>query len=712
VQDFNLIKQVQINAMKNILPALQKRTTVFKANHVTKTSARFLTLMIACGGIMQSQGQQAKGPVQLADQYFAAGEYYTAANLYEQFLHPSKKQKTTSEFPLNIKAKRTVVSAAPKVSRTDILFKQAESYRLANYWQQAATAYKECIEKDPSEYPAALYWYAVCERSLGHYETAWDNIKLYLTGTASDAQYKDAAEKELQTLKFIQQQLARPDSVLMKTQKLNVPASNEKGAFAVSHISGKQFLITSTETDSIKVNGVNPYHSRLFSSTLDNGTFDAMTPVTLPTSDPVINQGAGAISPDGQYLYFSQWKKENGKVTSAIYYSVKQGPNWSAPMKLPVVNVTSFNSKQPFCSTDGKYLFFSSDRPGGLGKFDIWYAPLTSDGTTGQPVNLGPSVNTSEDEQAPFYQTSSGTLVFSSNGYQGMGGYDLFASKGGETNWTSPGNLGYPVNSSRDDIYFLTAENKALLSNALVGSDRGEGCCLETYSIIKAPKNKLLTGSLFDCNGNAPLADAQVILKDGKGKTWNATTNATGRYSFEIGNEDHEPLSLSASKELYLDTTSSFRVDNIDESDLLTDKLVNADLCLEKKPEPKPEPVLVIKAEDVVTVYFDFDKSLLKPEAIQKLDSIYNIMVELPVSTIQISGYTDGLGSDAYNKILSDKRARACANYLIQKGIDASRVSFVSFGACCPIEMEKINGRDNPDGRSRNRRALINVKKD
>jgi len=707
-----LIKQVQMNAMNNILPALQKRITVFKAKYVIKTSASLLSLIIACVSIMQLHGQQAKGPVQLADQYFAAGEYYTAANLYEEFLHPSKKQISTSEFPLNIKAKRTVVSAAPNVSRTDILYKQAESYRLANYWQQAAAAYKECMEEDPSEYPGAFYWYAVCERSLGHYESAWDNIKLYLIGAGSNSEYKEAAEKELQTLKFIQQQLVRPDSVLMKTQKLNVPASNEKGAFALAHISGNQFLITSTETDSIKVNGVNPYHSRLFSATLNNGTFDAMTPVTLPMNDPIINQGAGTISPDGRYLYFSQWKKENGKVISSIYYSVKQGANWSSPTKLPIININTFSSKQPFCTTDGKYLFFSSDRPGGSGKFDIWYALLRDDGTTGQPVNLGPSVNTGDDEQAPFYQTSSGTLVFSSNGYQGMGGYDLFAAKGRETTWQSPENLGHPVNSSRDDIYFLTAENKTLLSNALVGSDRGEGCCLETYSIIKTPKNKRLAGSLFDCNGNAPLADAQVILKDGQGKTWTATTNANGKYSFEMGNEDHEPLTLSASKEFYLDTTFSSKVENIDESDLLVDKLINADLCLEKKPEPKPEPVLVIKAEDVVTVYFDFDKSLLKSEATQKLDSIYNIMVELPITTIQISGYTDGLGSDAYNKILSDKRARACANYLIQKGIDATRVSFVSFGACCPVEMEKINGRDNPDGRSRNRRALINVKKD
>ncbi len=696
--------------MNNISPTLQKRITVFTVN-VTKTTARFLTWMIACMSAVQSQGQQAKGPVQLADQYFAAGEYYTAANLYEQFLHPSKKQKTISEFPLNIKAKRTIVST-PNVSRTDILFKQAESYRLANYWQQAAASYKECIEKDPSEYSNALYWYAECERSLGHYDSAWESIKQYLSVAGSRSQFKEAAEKELQTLQFIQQQLARPDSVLMKTQKLNVPGGNEKGSFALAHVSGNQFLVTSTQADSARVDGINPYHSRLFSATLNNGSLDEMIPVTLSAPDQMINQGAATVSPDGKYLYFSQWKKENGKIISSIYYSEKQGAHWGSPARLPVVNINTYSSKQPFCTTDGKYLFFSSDRPGGSGKFDIWCAPLRDDGTAGQPINLGPSVNTSDDEQAPFYQSSSSTLVFSSNGYTGMGGYDLFATKGSETNWRSPENLGYPVNSSRDDIYFFTPEKTNLLSSAMVSSDRGEGCCLETYVITKAPKNRRLAGSLFDCGDNTPLTDAQVILKDGYGKTWKTTTNASGRYSFELGNEDHEPLVLSASKESYLDTTSSFKVENIDESDLLTDKLTNADLCIEKKPEPKPEPVLVIKAEDVVTVYFDFDRSLLKPEALQKLDSIYNVMVEFPVTTIQISGYTDGLGTDAYNKVLSDKRARACADYLIQKGIDANRVSFVSFGACCPVEMEKINGRDNPDGRSRNRRALINVKKD
>jgi outer membrane protein OmpA-like peptidoglycan-associated protein len=138
------------------------------------------------------------------------------------------------------------------------------------------------------------------------------------------------------------------------------------------------------------------------------------------------------------------------------------------------------------------------------------------------------------------------------------------------------------------------------------------------------------------------------------------------------------------------------------------DILQNTLLCIDTIEEKK----LVIKAENVVTIYFDFDKSILKEQETAVLDSIYTVLAEDSTATIQVSGYTDGLGSDAYNKKLSDKRAKACADYLISKGVNAARISFESFGRCCPVEMEKINGRDNPDGRSRNRRALINISKE
>jgi outer membrane protein OmpA-like peptidoglycan-associated protein len=297
--------------------------------------------------------------------------------------------------------------------------------------------------------------------------------------------------------------------------------------------------------------------------------------------------------------------------------------------------------------------------------------------------------------------------VFSSNGRQGLGGYDLFSVKGSEATWTAPQNLGYPVNSSRDDLYFFADEKNALLTNAIFSSDRGTGCCLETYTISKAPKKKLLRGIIRDSKDNSPVPNAIVTLKDVAGNIKEDTTDADGRYDFEAIKDTYNDLVLMITKNEYKDAVSMLKIKDTDESDLLVDKLINTDLFIDKV-----EKKLVIKAENVVSVYFDFDKNILKPAAISKLDSIYNVLTEFTTATIQISGYTDGLGSEAYNKKLSDRRAKACADYLSKKGIDSSRISFESFGACCPVEMEKINGRDNPDGRSLNRRALINVKKD
>ncbi|MGZ8553683.1 MAG: OmpA family protein, partial [Chitinophagaceae bacterium] len=161
---------------------------------------------------------------------------------------------------------------------------------------------------------------------------------------------------------------------------------------------------------------------------------------------------------------------------------------------------------------------------------------------------------------------------------------------------------------------------------------------------------------------------------------------------------------LFISKELYKDKADSIATQRIDESDWKIDFLLNSSICLEKK--------LVIKPETVVTLYFDFDMSELKNRSTEQLDSIYTVLTEDSTATIQISGFTDGRGTVEYNKVLSDKRAKACADYLVQKGIDTRRITFESFGACCPVEMELINGRDNADGRSKNRRALINITKD
>jgi OmpA-OmpF porin, OOP family len=658
---------------------------------------KFALLLFGCLILMQAKSQSDKRLV-MADQYFAAGDYFTAAGLYGQFLHPGVKQKYRSDFPLNAK-RNTEGRIGNYPGKTDILFKQAESYRLANYWSEASAIYKECFEKDSLKYAASLYWIAVCERSIGDYAKAEENLNRFFINYSTANEYYNAAIKEKQTLQFIKSELSRPDSVLYRIQKINT-AFGDKGVFAPVAVNENLYLFTSTQTDSVAAN-INPHHNRLFNSMLTTEGLQNIEPVVIESIDSSFNQGAASISPGGKHLYFTQWKKENGQIVSSIYFSSKTNNGWSKPQLLSSVNQQGHNSKQPFCSADGKYLFFASDRTGGKGNFDIWYAPLLTDGTTSDAVNAG-VINSSANEQAPFYHNASGTLVFASDRLPGMGGYDLFSSKGAIAEWKTPENMGYPVNSSRDDVYFFATENKTLLNNAIVSSDRGSECCLSTYMVSKTPKKKKVTGVVLDCVSNEPLADAQVTIKDASGKTLKTTTTTDGKYSFDLS-DDANQHQLVAGKEKYNEKTADVAVENIDASNWQKDILHNAALCLEKK--------FVLKVENVVTVYFDFDKSALLEPGVAKLDSIYNVMVENTTYTLQISGYTDGKGSVEYNKKLSDKRARSCADYLIQKGIDPARISFESFGACCPVEMELLNGRDNAEGRSKNRRALININK-
>ena len=636
----------------------------------------------------------------LAEKYFAAGEYYTAAGLYEQYLNPVKKDIPKANFPLNAKRFRGGGSGIT-LSKTAVLFKQANSYRLANYFPEAAAKYLQCYEKDSTHYSDAMYWYAVCKRSLNEFALAEASVARYLANSSGENNLTQSAKKELETVSYINSQLKRPDTILYHIQKSSTSFGNEKGVYAPALISGNKFLFTSTETDTSAKAGVNPYHSRLFETTVENNSIQINQLLNIPETDATVNSGAASLSADGNYLYITQWRKVNGKNLSSIYYAPKKGNDWGNPVILSSVNENGFSSKQPFCSADGKNLFFASDKPNGAGGFDIWYAPLQADGTTGTPVNAA-SINTPADEQAPFYHAASNTLVFSSNGGTGMGGFDLFTSKLKDEQWSSPENMGYPVNSSRDDIYFFAPEGQGLLKNSMLSSDRGSSCCLETYTVAKSPKKKVINGIVKDIKSNEPVDGATVSMKDENGKIVQTTTSPDGKFSFELTGDAVQKV-FTVTKEKYKDKTEGAVIENINDADWLTDVVNNTPILIEKK--------LVIKIENVVTVYFDFDKYDIKERSAQVLDSIYNVLAEVDGATIQISGYTDGKGTVEYNAVLSDNRARACADYLIQKGIDAGRVTFESFGECCPVELELLNGRDNPEGRSKNRRALINISK-
>ena len=676
-------------------------TTIFKIDG--NKNSRICNLRIAtrfilycCAGlIINGANAQSRKTLVLADQYFKSGDYLTAAGLYNQFLHPVVKEMPFTNFPLQSK-KSFGGTYSVYSGNGEIIYKQAESYRLANYFPEAINLYKQTFGIDSVKYLSSLYFMAICQRSIGDYAGAEQSLQRLSAEKLND-QLRQQVEKERAILKFITTELARPDSILYKVNRTDI--SSAPGAYAIFFTDNNNALLTAIQKDSAE-QGVNPFHNRIFTGKMNNGQVENPAVLHIEGMNPLFSQGAATMKPDGSMIYFTQWQKVNGKTISSIYYSKKKGNSWSRAMPLNVVNQNGRNSKQPFCSADGQYLFFASDRKGSIGNFDIWYSTLNSDGTTGTPVNAGPAINTAGNEQAPFYHPGTSTLVFSSDRSPGMGGYDLFSSKGRETNWSAAENMGNPVNSPRDDIYFFTGSKDELLTNALIGSDRGSECCLGIYYVAKSSKDKFIEGMVKDCETNQPMEGAEVILEDATGNKWTSVTDAAGKYLFTINGKNTEG-SLLVMKASYENKTSTLATGSTTET-LLTETKTIPEICMAKKKQE-------IIVNNVIPVYFDFDRSELTQSGKLQLDSIYTVMITDEKVALQISGYTDGQGSEVYNRALSDKRAKACAGYLITKGIAASRMTFEAFGSCCPVQMEQINGRDNQDGRALNRRALINI---
>ncbi|MCZ2223227.1 MAG: OmpA family protein [Chitinophagales bacterium] len=406
-------------------------------------------------------------------------------------------------------------------------------------------------------------------------------------------------------------------------------------------------------------------------------------------------------------MYLTRWTIAGTKKSAALYKSKKSNNGWGDPVLLDsTINMSGSNTQQPFVMPDGKYLLFSSNREGGFGGFDLWQARLDNEGNviSGTAENLGANINTKFDEQAPYYHSASSTLVFSSNGYVGMGGFDFYSSKGSINNWSKPVNMGYPLNSVKDDIYFTTNGGaKNILGDVMFSSDRESDCCLDMFVLTKERPIKNIIGVVVDCETNQPIKGAKVeITNSSRNIVSSNTTGTDGSYGFTI--DDFDNFTSSASAEGY--HSNSVQTSAIT-NDEITNQTLNV-LCLQKIPPPPPPKVDTVVVMD--NIYFEFNKATILPESYAAIDEqIVTMMNKYPTMVIEIGGHTDSKGNDAYNMKLSQARAEAVKKYLESKGIASERMVAVGYGETKPIAPNEINGKDNPEGRKKNRRTEFKV---
>ncbi|MGB8190807.1 MAG: OmpA family protein, partial [Chitinophagaceae bacterium] len=511
--------------------------------------------------------------------------------------------------------------------------------------------------------------------------------------------YSEAAKREILNLQFIQKELKKDIS------RFNISRApqglNDTGASYAPVWKDHTLYFTSTRPERLSEKKQD-YTNRIYQAVYAEGSFSGITRVVVPKPENQ-HEGVVALTPDGNTMFLTRWTVGNGKKSSVIYTSQKAGNEWGHATVLgePVYAATS-NTQQPLVMPDGKHLVYASDKPGGQGGFDLWYAELGVDGKVLSDMNMGNVINTSGDEQAPYYHTASGALVFSSNGRVGMGGYDFYFSKGSIGNWSAPQNFGYPVNSVKDDIYFASrgpANN--ILQEVLLSSDRNAACCLELFYVRKIRPLRQVSGSVIACDGNVPLSGATVMIIDTIANKTIATktTDAQGRYSFTI--EDYQPLKAVASSTGYVAGVLHFN----SPADVEEEMLTNPALCLSPIPVPPVETPIVID-----NVFYDFNKSNLRDESFPSLDKVIEMLNNNPSMVIEISAHTDNIGTEKYNQKLSEARAKSVVAYLVSKGIDKSRLQAKGYGSTQPIAANKNDdGSDNPEGRQKNRRTEFKI---
>ena len=352
------------------------------------------------------------------------------------------------------------------------------------------------------------------------------------------------------------------------------------------------------------------------------------------------------------------------------------------------INSAYYSMKNPAISCDGKTLYFSSDMPGGFGNYDIYKSEINEDGSLGEAVNLGQKINTEEQEVFP-YMCCDNNLYFSSNGHLGLGGLDVFYSKEIDNKWTNVRNVGIPVNSNSDDFAFKMGED---CTNGFVSSNRSGGVGSDDIYAVKKIKplcDILLESLIVDAKTENPINQAITSAADDTGIINNTKeTNNEGLVEFMFECEDE--IKLMVSKDGYESKMIDIKLLDIDPP-LLTIKL-------------DPIEELIVEEKIILNpIYFEFDKFNITNQAAFELDKLVAIMEKYPEMIIRAESHTDSRGPAAYNKLLSERRAKATAQYVISKGINENRISGVGKGEEEP-EIDCASGCTK-DKHAKNRRS-------
>jgi outer membrane protein OmpA-like peptidoglycan-associated protein/tetratricopeptide (TPR) repeat protein len=468
--------------------------------------------------------------------------------------------------------------------------------------------------------------------------------------------------------------------------------------------------------------GINEYFEDIYiSQKNESGKWSTARNMGEPVNTENHDANSGLSADGTKFLIYI------GKNNGDLYESELIGDKWSKPVAMNKnINTDKYHESSACYSPDGKSVYFVSDKPGGFGDRDIYISHKDEKGKWGEAENLGAVINTKYGEEGVFIHPDGKTLYFSSQGQKGMGGYDIFKSVFNDSTkvWSIPANIGYPVNTPDDDVFFVVSASgkrgyytsfnpngfgeKDLYMITFLGAEKPmiqnnednllasqvapvkETVVASTVE-IKEAQLTILKGIITDALTQKPL-EATIEIIDNQMNQVIATfssNSATGKYLVSL--PAGKNYGIAVKKEAYLFHSENFDIPNLAAFQQVTKDVELKNIAVGSK--------IILK-----NIFFDFDKATLRSESTNELQRLTKLLTDVPTLKIEISGHTDSKGANDYNLKLSDNRAKAVVDYLIKAGIVSNRLVYKGYG-----EEQPISTNETDDGRQLNRRTEFKI---
>ena len=610
---------------------------------------------------LQTTNDKARSAFNEGKQHSDQGEYAIAQGDYEQAI------KKDTQF-------------------IDAYFKLADTYASLRDFFKAERYFEKGLALDSMYAPVAFYFLAEVEWQLEKYAESAVHAQSYLSKDPKNAKNKSAATYLLANARFVTEAVQHP--VPFHPQNLG-PGVNSANSEYFPSITADGLTMIFTRNEA---GDENFYQSQW----KDNAWQPAEPLKGVNTAD---NEGAQAISSDGSWIAFTACDRrgDGSQGSCDLYWSQLKAEGWSPASPFSnTINSASWEA-QPTISANGKTIIFSSNRPGGRGKIDLWQTTRQANGKWTKPENLGPLLNTGGEDQTPFLHPDGQTLYFSSDSLPGMGGKDIYFSRQQpDGTWGPPQNLGYPINTKGEDVMLtvsLDGRTAYYATNRPGGQGRLDIYAFELPEFARPRPVTYARAKVTDALTGYPIV-AKVDFIDLKtGQSYaSAFTKKDG--SALVCLPAGTDYALNVSKEKYLFYSENFNL--LETATFEQPFSLNIDL------QPIGLDSTAIGGKPIVlrNVFFEVGSADLRAESAIELDRLATLLTEYPTLRIQISGHTDNVGDDRSNMVLSENRALAVLNYLVKKGVAASRLRSKGFGETQPVETN-----DTVEGRARNRRT-------